>query len=106
MSRHSRQQHAERDESEIAVNDARSRFVFEMETRNCTRRAFRLVFSQQIQRSPGGQSRRVSEQFTHRDHRLVCAIELRQVMRHRTVERQLTKLDASRAEQTGDEWFG
>src|SRR6185369_4888952 len=93
------QQNPQRDESEIAVNNTSAGLVLEIEVRNRARRAIRLVLSQQVERPPRRQARRVREQLTDGDHLLVRALKFRQVMRNRTVERQLAQLDQTRAEQ-------
>src|ERR1051326_913947 len=100
---HSLEQHSEGDESEIAVDDARTGFVFEIHVRDRARRAFTLVFGEQVQRTPCGQTGSVRQQLADRDDLFVSAIEFRQVVRNGTVERQLAELDATRAEQRGDE---
>src|ERR1051325_8872275 len=82
---HPFQQHSEGDKSEIAVDDARTGFVFEIQVRNRARRAFTLVFGEQVQRTPCGQTGSVRQQLADRDDPFVSAIEFRQVMRNGTV---------------------
>src|SRR4051812_12039394 len=99
------QQNPERDESEIAVDHTRARLVLEIETRDRARRAIGLIFSEHVERSPRGQPRSVREQLANRDHLLVSAIEFRQVVRNRAVERQLAELYPARAQQRRYEWL-
>src|ERR1041385_2234842 len=99
------QQDSQRDESEIAIDHTRARLVLEIEPRDRTCRAIRLVLREHIERSPRRQSRRMRQQLTDSDHLFVSAIEFRQVMRNGAVERQLAQLDETRAEQRRDEWF-
>src|SRR5689334_13239670 len=105
MARHAFEQDTERDETEIAVDDARAGYVLEIEVCDRARRAFGFVFGEQVKRTPRGQSGSVRQQLAHGDHLSVGALEFRQVMKDGTVEREFAELDPARAEHAGDEWF-
>src|ERR1044072_1429771 len=80
VSRHTLKQNAERYKPEIAVDHTRARFVLEIEIRDRASRAFRFVLSQNIKRTPCGQTGTVRQKLAHGDHLLISAIELRQVV--------------------------
>src|SRR5690349_4714561 len=81
VTRHAFEQNAERDETEIAVDDARARLVLEIEISDRARGAFGFVFGEDLKRPPRRQTGSVRQQLAHGDHLFVGALELGQIMK-------------------------
>src|SRR5258705_3745364 len=97
LSRHPFQQKPESDETKIAINDSRARFVFQIKSGDNAKCSLGFALSEDIQRAPCRKPGSVRQQFSHCDHMFIGTIEFGEVMRDRAVRCQLSGLNSTRA---------